>query len=83
MDENNEALEMHKIIKEMQNGFWAAYKEYINSGNMDQYNSNTNILFEKICNAPNKEMAKTLKAAADFFACGWAILVVGMKERMQ
>lgn len=80
-DKNSKALEMHTEIKEIQNGFWKAYKDFANSGDMKKYNDDIDVIVEKICNLKDKELAKILKASCDNFVCGWAIIINEMKER--
>lgn len=78
-EENSKLLDMHNEIKEIQNAYWKAYKDFANSGDVKKYNGDTDVITKKICNLKDKELAKILKSANDYFICGWAIIVNEMK----
>ena len=66
---------LHDLIKDIQNENWKAYVNFVKSGDMSKYNKDISSIVEEICSYPDKEVAKLVKEANDFFVCGWAIIV--------
>lgn len=74
---------LHNLIKDIQNKNWRAYTDFAKSGNMSKYNQDMDEIVSEICDFPDKDVAKTVKEANDFFVSGWSIVVRKMFVSMR
>lgn len=81
-DEKVDINKLHVLIREVQNQNWKAYVKFVGSGDMLQLNKDLDEVVRKICDFPDKEIAKGVKAANDYWITGWAILCNKIKEDM-
>lgn len=83
MKSKKDMQHLHERVMYAQNALWKAYKDFAETGDMAKWNEDKDVIFDKLCHVKSgedKEIAQTVKQSADFFLCGWCILVNEMKR---
>ena len=66
---------MHEKIKDVQNGFWEAYKKFAKSLDIDQYTKDLEQIGEKYAYDP------IMREFCEDLSWSWSKVINGLKER--
>lgn len=66
---------MHEKIKDIQNGFWEAYKKFTKSLDVDQYTKDLEKIGKKYAHDP------IMREFCEDLSWSWSKVINGLKER--
>lgn len=67
---------MHEKITDIQNSFWAAYKEFMKTGNMREYNHSLAVIMERYAEDP------PMREFCEDLVWSWAKIINRLKQQM-